>query len=69
MGKTALLEALWVYSGPNHPDLGNRLARFRGVLAQDPGRFMYDLSITLTRNTRLRYRRKELIGSTRAFSI
>ena len=43
MGKTALLEALWVYSGPNHPDLGNRLARFRGVLAQDPGRFMYDL--------------------------
>lgn len=58
MGKTALLEALWLYSGPNLPDLGDRLARFRGVPGQDPGRLMHDLfygfdperTITLTAN-------------------
>lgn len=43
MGKTALLEALWLYSGPNLPDLGDRLARFRGIPGQDPGRLLHDL--------------------------
>ena len=43
MGKTALLEALWLHSGPNLPDLGDRLARFRGIPGQDPGRLMHDL--------------------------
>lgn len=42
-GKTALLEALWLHSGPNLPDLGDRLARFRGIPGQDPGRLMHDL--------------------------
>ena len=43
MGKTALLEALWLHSGPNVPDLGDRLARFRGIPGQDPVRLMHDL--------------------------
>lgn len=43
MGKTALLEALWLHSGPNLPGLGDRLARFRGIPGQDPGRLMHDL--------------------------
>ena len=43
MGKTAFLEALWLHSGPNLPDLGDRLARFRGIPGQDPGRLMHDL--------------------------
>ena len=43
VGKTALLEALWLYSGPSLPDLGDRLARFRGIPGQDPGRLMHDL--------------------------
>lgn len=43
MGKTAFLEALWVHTGPNLPDLGSRLAGFRGVPGQDPGRFLHDL--------------------------
>ncbi len=43
MGKTALLEALWLHSGPNIPDLGVRLASFRGVQGQDPRRFLHDL--------------------------
>ena len=43
MGKTALLEALWIHTGPNLPDLGNRLAGFRGIPGQDPGRLMHDL--------------------------
>ena len=43
MGKTALLEALWMHSGPNLPDLGLRLAGFRGIPGQGPGRLMHDL--------------------------
>jgi hypothetical protein len=43
MGKTALLEALWLHSGPNLPDLGDRLARFRGIPGQEPVRLMHDL--------------------------
>lgn len=30
-GKTALLEALWQFSAPDQPDIGWRLARFRGL--------------------------------------
>ena len=43
MGKTTLLEALWMHSGPNLPDLGLRLAGFRGISSLDPGRLMHDL--------------------------
>ena len=42
-GKTALLEALWLHSGPNVPDLGIRLASFRGIPGQDPRRLLHDL--------------------------
>ncbi len=43
MGKTAILEALWMHSGPNAPSLGDRLSRIRGIFGQDPGRLMHDL--------------------------
>lgn len=43
MGKTALLEALWLHSGPNQPDLGFRLSVFRGTPSEDPGRLLNDL--------------------------
>ena len=42
-GKTALLEALWLHSGPNAPDLGLRLLGFRGVSAPDPRRLLHDM--------------------------
>ena len=42
-GKSALLEALWLHSGPNSPDLGIRLQGFRGVSAPDPRRLLHDL--------------------------
>ena len=42
-GKTALLEAFWLHSGPNLPDLGTRLQAFRGVLNADPAHLLYDL--------------------------
>ena len=42
-GKTTLLEALWLHSGPNSPDLGLRLSNFRGIAGPDPRRFLYDL--------------------------
>ena len=43
VGKTALLEALWLHSGPNLPELGDRLARFRGIANPDPKRPFADL--------------------------
>lgn len=43
MGKTALLEALWLHSGPNRPDLGCHLSVFRGIPSEDPGRLLNDL--------------------------
>ena len=42
-GKTALLEALWLHSGPNSPDLGLRLNGFRGIAGADPRRLLHDL--------------------------
>ena len=42
-GKTALLEALWLHSGPNAPDLGLRLNGFRGIARPDPRRLLHDL--------------------------
>ena len=42
-GKTALLEALWMHSGPNLPDIGLRLYGFRGMAGPDPARLLYDL--------------------------
>ena len=42
-GKTALLEAIWLHSGPNIPELGLRLASFRGIPAANPTRLMHDL--------------------------
>ncbi len=42
-GKTALLEALWLHSGPNLPDLGLRLLGFRGISGPDPRRLLHDL--------------------------
>ena len=42
-GKTALLEALWLHSGPNSPDLGLRLLGFRGVMSPDPRRLLHDM--------------------------
>ena len=42
-GKTALLEALWLHSGPNIPDLTLRLAGFRGIPGPNPRRLLHDI--------------------------
>ncbi len=42
-GKTALLEAIWLHSGPNMPDLGVRLSGFRGIPGPNPQRLLNDL--------------------------
>jgi len=56
VGKTALLEALWQFSGPDQPDLGLRLDQFRGIHELRPKELLFDLfhnynisqSITMT---------------------
>lgn len=43
VGKTAVLEALWQFSGPDQPDLGLRLDQFRGLDPIDPDALLADL--------------------------
>lgn len=43
VGKTALLEALWLFSGPDLPDLGVRASRFRGMPGVSSEGFLNDL--------------------------
>ncbi len=42
-GKTALLEALWLHSGPNMPELCLRLSGFRGIPGPNPRRLWHDV--------------------------
>lgn len=43
IGKTAVLEALWIHHGAVNPDLGMRVDAFRGVESGDPENFMSSL--------------------------
>lgn len=42
-GKTALLEALWLLSGPDVPELCTRINRFRGLRVTGPDTVFHDL--------------------------
>lgn len=42
-GKTALLEALWLHSGQNSPELAHRMNTWRGLPGSEPGEFFPDL--------------------------
>ncbi len=43
VGKTALLEAIWLHHGPNIPELCLRLSGFRGIPGPNPRRFLHDI--------------------------
>ena len=43
VGKTALLEALWQFSGSDQPDVGLRLDQFRGIQWIDEDHLFFDL--------------------------
>ena len=43
VGKTALLEALWLHAGQNNPELVQRLNLWRGLPGSDPGELFADL--------------------------
>ena len=43
VGKTALLEALWLLSGPDLPELSTRLNAFRGLPVTGPDTIFHDL--------------------------
>lgn len=42
-GKSTVLEALWMHSGPNRPDLALRLLHFRGVPGPDLAHIAHDI--------------------------
>lgn len=43
VGKTALLEALWLHAGQNNPELAQRLNLWRGLPGTEPGELFADL--------------------------
>ncbi len=43
VGKTALLEALWLHAGQNNPELAQRLNLWRGLPGSEPGELFADL--------------------------
>ncbi len=43
VGKTALLESLWLLNGPDNPELGTRLNTFRGLPITGPDTIFHDL--------------------------
>lgn len=43
VGKTALLEALWQFAGPDNPELGLRLSTFRGIDAIEQSKLLHNL--------------------------
>ena len=43
VGKTALLEALWLHAGQNNPELAQRLNLWRGLPGSEPGELFSDL--------------------------
>ncbi len=50
VGKTALLEALWVHSWPIDPDFGMRIDVLRGLDVADPDNFMSNIFHGFDRN-------------------
>ena len=46
-GKTALLEALWLLSGPDLPELGQRINAMRGLPPLSPDSVFHDLFFRL----------------------
>ncbi len=47
IGKTAVLEALWMHHSPNVPDTAFRVNRFRGLSSIDPNRLLPELFLNL----------------------
>ena len=43
VGKTALLEAIWLHHGFHNPELGERIERFRGIPHAKGNEFLHDL--------------------------
>lgn len=54
VGKTALLEALWLLSGPDIPELGTRVSTFRGLPVLGPGALFNDVFRNLDPEQRIR---------------
>lgn len=53
VGKTALLEALWLHHGTNIPDLARRVNSFRGLDQIDPKELLWELFSVLDPNLRI----------------
>lgn len=54
-GKTALLEALWLHHGPDHPESATAIDQFRGLTDLEPSEFLLDLFHNFDRNTVIQF--------------
>ena len=55
VGKTAVLEALWMHHAPNVPDTGFRVNRFRGLVSIDPNRLLWELFTNLDASSLIQF--------------
>lgn len=63
IGKTTLLEALWLHHGPNRPDLGGRVDMFRGMVEIDPNELLLDLFYEFDRERKVELSAKGAWGN------
>ena len=70
VGKTSVLEALWVFAVPTRPDIGYRIADFRDFGAFSPSSVFLDLFYDLDKNAKISLRGKgDQPASSKSLSI
>jgi len=63
VGKTALLEAIWLHHGYHNPELGERIERFRGIPHVKGNEFLHDLFLGFDPSEPIELTAKLLDGS------
>ena len=70
VGKTSVLEALWVFAVPTRPDIGYRIADFRGIGAFSPSSMFLDLFNGMDKGAEISLHGKtDLVASWKSLSI
>ncbi len=68
-GKTALLEALWLHQGPQNPELGFRITRFRGLEEFKGDELLWDLFRNFDYNSEIEVVSQDVKGKSRSLRI
>jgi AAA15 family ATPase/GTPase len=69
VGKTTLLEALWLHHGSPNPELGFRVSEFRGISEHSADQPLYDLFHNLELDAKIELSSKDSNGTERSDSL